>query len=149
MLSHCQSVISPLYASKKQNVKARGHIKILSIVTAAWVVFWLAGWPEYYRQYSFRFMLLFDAAILVLLWFVVYRVLRATPQKFKITLSIWLAFYITVPLFLYDYLYCGVYLNYGLSFISKFWFLSVYYVIPWILCPVTGVWLSRRDNDNI
>ena len=130
-------------------MQARGHIKILGIVTAAWAIFWLIGWPEYYRQYSFRFMLLFDAAILIPLWFVVYRVLRATPRNYRTSLSLWLAFYITVPLFLYDYLYCGAYLKHGWYFISEYWFLSVYYVIPWILCPVTGIWLSRRDGHTV
>ncbi len=94
-------------------------------------------------------MLFFDAAILVPLWFVVYWVLKSTPRNYKLSLSLWLAFYITVPLFLYDFLYCGVYLNYGGSFISEFWFLSIYYVIPWILCPVTAIWLSRLRRQTV
>ena len=130
-------------------MKARGHIKIFSIVTAAWAIFWLIGWPEYYLQYSFRFMLLFDAVVFVVLWFVVYRVLKHTPRNYRIPLSLWLAFYITIPLFFYDYLYCGVYLGYGISFVSAFWFLSIYYVIPWIICPVTAFWQNRYDRDAV
>jgi hypothetical protein len=129
-------------------MKAHGHIKIFSVVTAAWAIFWLIGWPEYYRQYSFRFMLFFDTAVFVLLWFVVYWVLKTVPRKYRTSFSLWLAFYITIPLFLYDFLYCGVYLSYGFSFIWEFWFLSVYYVIPWIICPVTAIWLNRRDSQS-
>ena len=126
-------------------MKARGHIKLFSVVTAAWVLFWLIGWPEYYRQYSFRFMLVFDTVVFLLLCIVVYWILKNTPRKYKTSLSFWLAFYITIPLFLYDYLYCGVYLGYGFSFIFEFWYLSVYYVIPWIICPVAAVWLNRHE----
>jgi hypothetical protein len=56
----------------------------------------------------------------------------------------WLAFYITVPLLLYDVLYCGVYLGYGAGFVVEFWYLSVYYIVPWIILPPTGLWLDRR-----
>ena len=94
-------------------MKVRGHLKILGLVTAAWIVFWLIGWPDYYRQYSFWFMLGFDTAILVPLILLLYQVLNRTPAKYRTTLSLWLAFYISVPLLFYDYLYCGIYLNYG------------------------------------
>jgi len=140
--------LKPLYIWENALVKTCSHIKILGIVTVAWAIFWLIGWPEYYRQYSLRFMLMFDAAVLVPLWFVVCRVLRATPQRQKSSRSLWLAFYITGPLSLYDSLYCGVYLKYGWSFILEFWYLSIYYVIPWILCPVMGIWLSRRAEQT-
>ena len=129
-------------------MKAGHHIKILSIVSAVWVIFWLIGWPAYYRQYSFRFMLIFDAAILLPLWFVLYRVLKSTPPHRRSALCFWLAFYITVPLFLYDCLYCGIYLKYGWAFLHEFWYLSVYYLIPWIICPVTVIWLRRSGPEN-
>ena len=62
----------------------------------------------------------------------------------RLAVASWLAFYITVPLLLYDALYCGVWLGHGLRFFVDFWYLSVYYVIPWLILPPTGLWLDRR-----
>ena len=129
-------------------MKVRGHAKILAVVTIAWAVFWVIGLPDYYQQYSFSFMLVFDAAVLVPLGFVVYSILRRTPPKFRMSLSLWLAFYITVPLSFYDYFYCGVYLGYGWAFLQEFWYLSVYYLIPWMLCPAIAYWMSIQRGTG-
>ena len=127
-------------------MRAGRHLKILAIVTLAWALFWVIGLPDYYRQYSDRFMALFDLAILFPLWYVVFRVLRTEPRGRRLALAGWLAFYITVPLLLYDILYCGVYLGYGAGFFAEFWYLSVYYIVPWIILPPTGLWLDRRAS---
>lgn len=124
------------------------HLKILGIVTGVWAIFWLMGLPAYYRQYSVISMVVFDAVILVLLGLVSYWVLKGSPVRKRLRLSLWLAFYITVPLFIYDYLYCAVYLGYGLSFLYRCWYLSVYYLIPWLLCPGMALWLTRRAGTG-
>jgi hypothetical protein len=61
------------------------------------------------------------------------------------TVAAWIAFYFTVPLAFYDWLYCGIYLGYGIGFVSRFWYLSVYYAIPWVVLPVVALVLDRRD----
>ena len=129
-------------------MRVRGHVKILAVVTTVWAVFWVIGLPDYYQQYSFLFMLVFDVAVLVPLWLLVYWILKRTPPKFRMSLALWLAFYITVPLWFYDYLYCGVYLGYGWSFLREFWYLSVYYLIPWIVCPAIAYWMGIRKGTG-
>jgi hypothetical protein len=54
--------------------------------------------------------------------------------------------YISVPLFIYDIFYCGFYLGHGASFFTKYWYLTVYYILPWILFPPTG-WLVERIRN--
>lgn len=125
-------------------MSARRHLRLLGIVTVAWAVFWIGGLPDYYRQYSDGFMIVFDLAILLPLWYVVLRVLKRVRRGSRLMVAGWLAFYITVPLLLYDVLYCGVYLGYGAGFVVEFWYLSVYYIVPWIILPPTGLWLDRR-----
>jgi hypothetical protein len=39
--------------------------------------------------------------------------------------------YYTVPFLTLDALYCGWRLGHGLEFISRYWYLSVFYVTPW------------------
>lgn len=55
-------------------------------------------------------------------------------------LAFWLSFYFTVPLMLLDYAYCGLYLGHGWSFLLTYWYLTAFYVIPWlILLPIANV----------
>lgn len=119
------------------------HLRLLIIVTAAWLLFWIGGLPDYYKQYSDKFMLFFDAAILPPLWFIVYLSAKRAREGRGFVVCVWLSFYITVPLFLYDLIYCGIYLGYSISFLWEYWYLTVYYVLPWLIFPVTG-WLVDR-----
>jgi hypothetical protein len=50
-----------------------------------------------------------------------------------------------VPLFVYDWLYCGIHLGHGLAFVGRYWYLTTYYAVPWILLPATAWWLDRVD----
>lgn len=129
-------------------MKLRKHFCILGIVTLAWTLFWLIGLPGYYQQYSFLFMLLFDILLLIPLSLLIYWILKNTPRYHRMHFSLWLAFYISIPLFLYDYLYCAHFLGHGWSFLSEFWYLSVYYVIPWIISPSISYWLNRHESQN-
>jgi len=116
------------------------HLKLLFIVTAAWILFFVAGLPDYYQQYSTIAMIVFDIVVFPGLWSIGYRSIRKSRNR--IASSLWLSFYFVVPLFIYDYFYCGIYLGYGIMFILKFWYLTVYYILPWLMYPLTGWWLD-------
>jgi hypothetical protein len=127
-------------------MRIRSHLRLLVIVSVAWILFWIAGLPDYYQQYSTKFMIFFDLAILPPIWLIVYRsIKKARPGKgFKI--SLWWSFYISFPLFAYDFLYCGVYLGHTTTFLWEYWYLTVYYVLPWIIFPPTG-WLVDKAHN--
>lgn len=128
------------------NRKLSRHLRLLIIVTIAWFLFWLAGLPDYYQQYSDTAMLIFDIAVLPPIWYLVYRsVLRASPGR-RLAVSLWWAFYISVPLLIYDLLYCGLYLGYSITFLWEYWYLTVYYVLPWLLFPPMGLWVERKES---
>lgn len=129
-------------------MRPQGHLKLLVAATVAWFVFWLAGWPDYYRQYSDRTMLVVDA--LVLPAFVALGVLfaRGARRCSPMAASLWLAFYAVVPPFLYDLGYCGVYLGHGLGFLLTYWYLTAYYVIPWALFPLCARFVERERADR-
>jgi hypothetical protein len=121
------------------------------IGTAAWFGFWLLGLPAYYRQYSFVFMVWFDALLLVPFVLVAYFMLKRRKSRGCLRFSIWPAFYFTVPLAVYDWLYCGLYLGHGLVFLTRFWYLTVYYLIPWILFPGIALvldWRARSSRED-
>jgi hypothetical protein len=74
-------------------MRIRSHLRLLVIVSVAWILFWIAGLPDYYQQYSTKFMVFFDLAILPPIWLIVYRnIKKARPGKgFKI--SLWWPFW--------------------------------------------------------
>ena len=85
----------------------------------------------------------FDFLLLIPITFIVYLVLRSLRPDRRLPAALWMAFYFTVPLAVYDWLYCGRYLGYGAHFIFRYWYLTVYYVIPWILLPLVAWFLNR------
>jgi hypothetical protein len=91
-------------------------------------------------------MILFDLALLPPIWLVIYKsVKRARPGR-AFAASLWWAFYISLPLFIYDLLYAGIYLGRGLSFLWKYWYLTVYYVLPWLVFPPTGWLIDKKQH---
>ncbi len=128
-------------------MRKRSHIRLLLVATLVWVGFWTGGLPSYYQQYSTGFMVTFDLVALVAIAGVVLFVLHRTRQSRRLRVALWLAFYFTVPLAIYDWLYCGIYLGHGMGFIGRFWYLSVYYAIPWIVFPLIAVGI--RSNLRI
>jgi hypothetical protein len=93
-------------------------------------------------------MIWFDALLLPPIALVAYFMLKRRIGRGCLQRSLWLAFYFTVPLAIYDWLYCGLYLGHGLVFPVTFWYLTVYYLIPWILFPGLAIILDRRAQRS-
>lgn len=55
----------------------------------------------------------------------------------------WLAFYLTIPLFVYDYLLLAVYKDLGIGFVIPYWYLTFFYFSFWVQFPYIG-----REMDN-
>ena len=127
-------------------MKFRSHVRLLALATAVWLGFLVAGLPSYYQQYSTRTMVLFDILILPPIVGIVYVVLRSVRPPRRLEVAAWFAFYFTVPLAIYDWLYCGLYLGHGIGFVSRYWYLSIYYVIPWLVMPAVALFLGRGQS---
>jgi hypothetical protein len=95
-------------------------------------------------------MVIFDLAILPPIWFLIYRSAKRSRPGRGVTVCLWWSFYISVPLFIYDFAYCGFYLGHGVSFLTTYWYLTIYYILPWVLFPPTG-WLiePRRRSAQL
>jgi hypothetical protein len=124
-------------------MSGRGHFRILIAATVVWAAFWVLGLPSYYQQYSRSTMIVVCLALLPAVVAVCYLLLRHMERNGRLARAAWLAFYFTVPLALYDWLYCGAYLGYGASFFCVFWYLTVFYVVPWLVLPATAVILNH------
>jgi hypothetical protein len=93
-------------------------------------------------------MVFFDVVVLVPITWVAYVVLRRVRHGKRLKVSAWIAFYFTVPLAIYDWLYCGTYLGHDMRFLTRFWYLSVYYAIPWVVLPTVALMLDQRREGK-
>ena len=125
-------------------MRLKNHLRVLTIATIVWFLFLLLGLPDYYLQYSTEIMIWFSILLLVPISIIIWFILKPIKKAKRIKISLWYAFYFTIPLAIYDYLYCGFYLDYGFSFIYVFWFLSIYYIILWILFPGIAFILNQK-----
>jgi hypothetical protein len=130
-------------------MRMKNHIRLLIIATIVWFLFFTLGLPDYYLQYSTKIMIWFDVLLLIPFSIIIWIVLKRIKKSSRMKISLWYSFYFTIPLALYDYLYCGIYLNYGYSFISVFWFLSVYYLVLWFLFPAIALKLNNRSETKL
>jgi hypothetical protein len=127
-------------------VRARGHLKLLAVATLVWLGFLAAGAPAYYRQYSTSAMALFEVLLLGPVALAAVLALRTCPRSLRARHALRLAFHFTVPLFVYDLAYCGVLLGHGAGFVFTYWYLTVYYFLPWVIFPAAARGLDRRER---
>jgi hypothetical protein len=122
----------------------RKHLILLFQAVCAWAIFWFAGLPSYYQQYSPLILAVACIFLTVAISLAAVFVLRRTKPENRLTRAFWLSFYYTIPLAAFDALYCGVYLGHGVNFLYKYWYLSVFYVTPWFTFIPTAI-LLRED----
>ena len=124
---------------------ARGHLRLALIAALVWLAFFAAGLPDYYQQYSTGALVAFEVVLLGPVGAAGYFALRRRSRRSRMRHALALSFHFTVPLFLYDLLYCGLYLGHGASFVVRYWYLTAYYLVPWLLFPLTARWLDARE----
>jgi hypothetical protein len=108
------------------------HLTLLAQGMVVWFLFWLAGLPDYYQQYSTVAIAIGCILLSIAIALVGIAVLqRSRPQK-RLQRAVWISFYFTLPFALLDYAYCGVYLGHGRAFVSHYWYLSIFYLTPWL-----------------
>lgn len=130
-------------------MKKEHHIRLWIFATAVWAGFLLGGLPDYYQQYSTNFMLGFVVLVLLPISVVLYLVLKRVAPRRRMSVALWIALYFTVPLAVYDWLYCGLVLGRGIGFIWEFWYLTVYYAIPWLLAPPMALLVNRIERGAV
>lgn len=123
----------------------RHHLTLLLQAIGGWGVFWLAGWPSYYQQYSVITMAIASILLSVVISLAAIVVLRGGRDDTRRKRAFWLSVYFTLPFAALDALYCGWYLGHGAGFLSRYWYLSIFYVTPWLTFLPTAVLLGPRS----
>ena len=128
----------------------RHHLYLFYLATTFWTFFFLGGlWSDYYQTWPWWLSLavvvvLPTAALLVLGRRLLLTHLRGVPPFAG---SCWIAFYFTGPFLVYDIIYLAAYRGLGLSFVWLHWYLSAFYIIPWVVLPPIGVSLQRQSRE--
>ena len=123
----------------------RKHFSLFAQGICAWAVFWLAGLPSYYQQYSLVAVAIASIFLSVAISLAAIVVLRRGRAETRLARAFWLCVYYTIPFAALDAWYCGVYLGHGPSFLYKYWYLSVFYVTPWLTFIPTALLLREED----
>lgn len=127
-------------------MSARQHGRLLLQFIAVWLAFWLVGWPAYYQQYSSVFMAVLSILLSVVIsLFAVWALLRVSMQE-RMRLAFWLSLYFTLPFVTLDALYCGWYLGHGFAYLTRYWYLTIFYITPWLTFMPTAVLLRRAEG---
>jgi hypothetical protein len=124
-------------------ISLRKHGIIFLQASVAWVVFWLIGWPAYYQQYSTVTLGVLCTLLSVAFCLFAVMILLPRRRERRMPLAFWLSFYYSVPLALYDWLYCGLYLGHGAGYLTSYWYLSVFYVSLWLTFIPVAFLLNR------
>jgi hypothetical protein len=127
-------------------VKLRKHILLLLQAVTVWTAFWLAGLPSYYQQYSTVALAVGCVLLSVAISLAAIFVLRNLRDETRMSRALWLSFYYTIPFAILDAIYCGWYLGHGSGFLVRYWYLSVFYVTPWLTFVPTALLLPSRPT---
>ena len=124
------------------------HWHLFCLATTWWTLYFMAGLgSDYFQNTPVWMVLIFGELMpaLALAYFGWRRCRRAPQQAW--TIAFWIAFYMTLPLFAYDYLYLAAHQGRGLSFLQTHWYLTAFYAIPWLLLPSIA-WLATRIRHS-
>ncbi|MDJ0702916.1 MAG: hypothetical protein QNJ46_06505 [Leptolyngbyaceae cyanobacterium MO_188.B28] len=129
---------------------ARKHLELLLYSFVTWFVFYLFGLPDYYQSWYFWA----KAAICVVVTIVYFPATYYTLKNYwsngeHLVNSLWLTLYLTLPLFVYDYLLLALYKGLGISFVIPYWYLTFFYFSFWVQFPIIGWWLQRTETQQL
>lgn len=128
---------------------AKKHFQLLVYSFFTWLSFYLLGLPEYYQQWYFWAKVVILIAVTVMYFPVTVYTLRSYWNNGRhLVNSCWLALYLTLPLFIYDYLLLAIYKGLGIAFVFPYWYLSFFYVSFWIQFPLIGWWMQHQAVAN-
>ncbi|VEP12710.1 conserved membrane hypothetical protein [Hyella patelloides LEGE 07179] len=125
------------------------HINLLIMSFVTWLVFVLIGLPDYYQSWSFNAQVIICVLVTVLYFPLTVFILNKFGNQEYIKNSLWLAFYLTLPLFIYDYVYIVLIKGDDISFVFRYWYLSFFYFSFWIQFPLVGWLIKQKALDSL
>lgn len=113
------------------------HISLFTMATTMWTMFLLGGLSsDYYADWPFwaQSALIVLLPTIILIVIVHFRTRRMTRRE-ALVAACWTAFYFTAPYLVYDWVYLGLHQGRGASFLVSHWYLTMFYLVPWLTLP--------------
>ena len=131
-------------------MNTKKHFELLAYSFITWLSFYMIGLPDYYQRWYFWAKI----AICIFVTLIYFPITQYTLKKYwnddkHLVNSCWLALYLTLPLFVYDYLLLAVYKELGIGFVIPYWYLTFFYVSFWIQFPLVGWWMQRIKTQPV
>lgn len=108
------------------------HRRLLLQSIALWAGFWLLGLPDYYRQYAAPTLGVACTVLSVAICLAALRILLRSRPENRAARALWCSVYYTATFAVLDACYCGVYLGQGAWYLVDYWYLTVFYITPWL-----------------
>tara|TARA_R110000787_G_scaffold26451_5_gene73927 strand:- start:591 stop:956 length:366 start_codon:yes stop_codon:yes gene_type:complete len=102
-----------------------------------WTLFFIAGLPShYFLRWDWGAQLIVIVLMPTwILWSITRRRIVKLEREAAHSRILWTAFYFTLPFLLLDIAYLGLYQNRGVNFLVTHWYLTAFYITPWIFLP--------------
>ncbi len=125
------------------------HVRLAIYSFITWLTFYLIGLPDYYQSWPLWSKIVICIAVTL----AYFPITAASLRKFwhdgqHLKNSCWLALYLTLPFFIYDYLLLGLYLGLGIELVIPYWYLTLFYFSFWVQFPLVAYWLIRAEKTN-
>ncbi len=126
------------------------HLILITVFFLGWAAFYLMGLPsDYFLNWSTAEKILITLmaffAMFPLICFIM--VVFLGGDYFKT--SLWVAFYLSVGVFILDYLVVGLIQGNGLSFLISHWVLTIGYLEALVVIPLVGLALKKfKEKDR-
>jgi hypothetical protein len=117
-------------------INLKTHIVLLIMSFVTWAFFVVLGLPDYYQSWGFESKIGICVAVTALYFPLTPFILKKFEDKEYVRNSFWLALYLTVPLFVYDYIYLVLIGGDDLTFVFRYWYLSFFYFSFWVQFPL-------------
>lgn len=131
-------------------LSTKTHLSLLIMSFLTWGLFVLVGLPDYGQSWDFNLMVILVIAITVAYVPIGDFILKKMfPDNRYFKNSIWLAFYLTIPLFIYDVIFIAIIGGEGLQFLPKYWYLTFFYFSFWIQFPLIGLLKEHNLNEEV
>lgn len=133
-----------------ETLSFKTHFSLLIMSFVTWGFFVLIGLPDYYQSWSFSAQIIICIAVTILYIPLTPNILKRIDQKNHLKNSLWLALYLTLPLFIYDYVFIVLIGGDNLSFVFRYWYLTFFYFSFWIQFPlIARFMMGNWDKTGI
>lgn len=120
------------------------HLSLLLMSLVTWSLFVLIGLPDYYQSWPLSAKIIICIAVTILYIPLTPLLLKLIDHQNYFKNSCWLALYLTLPLFTYDYIYIVLIGGDNLSFVFRYWYLSFFYFSFWIQFPLIATFMTKN-----